>query len=226
MIQYHIYPGEKRRIVTFSYDDGRKDKPLVDLFNKYNVKATFHLNGSSLSEEELLQKRALYSGHEISCHTSRHGWPSRMPMQSVVQEVLSNRILLEEMAQYPVTGMSYPSGSYNDDVINAMRAAGIVYSRTVNSTMRFDLPDDFMRWHPTCHHARALELCDYFINNLDSQWIPPLFYIWGHSHEFVSDDDWAVMEKILQKLSNNDKIWYATLKLNGAKTGCVMLLPF
>ena len=67
-----------------------------------------------------------------------------------------------------------------------------------------------MKWHPTCHHVRALELCDYFINNLDSQWISPLFYIWGHSHEFKTDEDWAVMEKILQKLSSNDKIWYAT----------------
>ena len=36
MIQYHIYPGGKRRVVTFSYDDGHaNDRPLINLFNRY-----------------------------------------------------------------------------------------------------------------------------------------------------------------------------------------------
>ena len=46
MIQYHVFPGGKKRIVTFSYDDGHKnDERLIGLFNKYGVKGTFHLNG-------------------------------------------------------------------------------------------------------------------------------------------------------------------------------------
>ena len=46
MIQFHIYPGGKKRVVTFSYDDGHKnDEKLIDLFNCYGIKATFHLNG-------------------------------------------------------------------------------------------------------------------------------------------------------------------------------------
>lgn len=210
MIQYHIFPGAKRRAVTFSYDDGRNDEPLVKLFNEYGVKATFHLNGSTLSDEEIAQKRKLYENHEISCHTAMHGWPSRMPMQSVVEEVRLNRLLLEKIADYPVVGMSYPSGSYSEEAINAMKAMGIVYSRTTKNTMNFGLPEDFMKWHPSCHHKQALPLCDYFLKNIDSQWAGPLFYIWGHSHEFVNDDDWTVMKEILEKISGNEKIWYAT----------------
>ncbi|MBQ2754469.1 MAG: polysaccharide deacetylase family protein [Clostridia bacterium] len=210
MIQYNIFPEGKKRIVTFSYDDGRCDEPLVELFNRYNVKATFHLNGSEMDEEELLEKRKLYSKHEISCHTARHGWPSRMPLQSVVGEVLTNRLMLEKMALYPVVGMSYPSGSYSEAVIEAMKASGIVYSRTIKNTMGFELPDNFMEWHPTCHHNQALKLCDGFIRDLDSQWRGSLFYIWGHSHEFKTEDDWNMMTLILEKLSGNNKIWYAT----------------
>lgn len=210
MIQYNVFPEGKKRIVTFSYDDGRCDEPLIELFNKYKIKATFHLNGKELNQQELLKKRELYFGHEISCHTASHGWPSRMPSQSIVDEVFSNRLLLEKMALYPVVGMSYPSGSYNSAAIEAMKASGIVYSRTTKNTMDFDLPDDFMEWHPTCHHNQALRLCDDFLRDLDSQWRSPLFYIWGHSHEFKTEDDWNMMTRILEKISGNDKIWYAT----------------
>ena len=210
MIQFNVIPEGKKRIVTFSYDDGQNDEHLVALFNRYHIKATFHLNGKDLSAEEVLAKRTLYAGHEISCHTTTHGWPARMPQQSVVGEVLSNRLLLEKIAQYPVVGMSYPSGSYNAAAIAAMEASGIVYARTVRNTMNFDLPDCFMEWHPTCHHKQALQLCDKFLENLDSQWCSPLFYIWGHAHEFRTEADWDVMAAILEKLAGNPKIWYAT----------------
>lgn len=76
--------------------------------------------------------------------------------------------------------------------------------------MRFFLPEEFLTWHPTCHHRDALPLCDQFIKDLDSQWTHPLFYIWGHAHELTTEEAWAYMELILQKLGNNDKIWYAT----------------
>ena len=213
MIQYSIFPNGKRRIVTFSYDDGHeeKDTRLVELFNKYKVKGTFHLNISELTEsEKIIKKRELYKGHEISCHTAHHGWPAAMPLQSLIDEVIKNRLVLEKITESPVVGMSYPFGFYNSDIISVMRATGIVYSRTVNSTFGFTLPDNFLEWHPTCHHKDALPLCDKFMSSLDLTWSAPLLYIWGHSHEFNSEEDWAVMIKILEKISENEKIWYAT----------------
>ncbi len=214
MIQYHVYPGGKKRIVTFSYDDGSVfDERLIKLFNKYGVKSTFHLNGinyANITEEEADRLRKLYEGHEVACHTLRHGWPARMPLQSVVSEVWEERKILEKLFGYPITGMSYPSGSYDDKSISAMRACGIVYSRTVDANLNFKIPEDFMKWHPTCHHKLALELCDKFLDNMDSEWVHPLFYIWGHSHDLRCEEDWEYMEEILKKISGNDKIWYAT----------------
>ena len=213
MIQFGIYPGGKRWIVTFSYDDGKpEDARLIELFNAYGVKGTFHLNGNkylSATDAELETLRTIYSGHEISCHTLHHGWPSRMATQSVVSEVLEDRRILEKIAQYPVVGMSYPFGDYNEKVASVMQACGIVYSRTVASTNGFRLPEDFMQWHPTCHHKNALPLCEKFIENLNAA-SNPLLYIWGHSYEFDTEEKWAHMEQILKLISNNDQIWYAT----------------
>ncbi len=214
MIQYHVYPGGKKRIVTFSYDDGAPlDGRLIELFNKYGVKGSFHLMGSrylSHTEEQLAEVRKLYEGHEISCHTLRHGWPARMPAASLVREVTEDRAILEKIAGYPVTGMSYPSGSYNGEAEAVLSACGIVYSRTTKNTDNFYLPDDFLAWHPTCHHNGAHALCDKFLSNLDSEWHHPLFYIWGHSHEFRCEADWERMEALVSRLAGNDKIWYAT----------------
>ena len=214
MVQFHVFPGGKKRVLTFSYDDGSEnDVRLIEMFNKYGVKGTFHLNGINyvgISEERAEELRRIYAGHEVACHTLRHGWPARMPAQSVVLETLEDRKILEGIFGYPVVGMSYPSGSFDDKAVEAMRACGIVYSRTVVSTRNFPLPTDFMRWHASCHHIGALDICDNFLRDLDSPWTHPLFYIWGHSHELRNEDDWAMMDKILQKLAGNEKIWYAT----------------
>lgn len=214
MIQYHVFPGGKKRVVTFSYDDGSSnDKRLIELFNKYGVKGTFHLNGLNYinnTAEESEKLREIYKGHEVSCHTLRHGWPSRMPMQSVINEVFEDRKILEKVFGKVINGMSYPSGSFSDDVIKVLECCGIVYSRTTRDNMNFRLPENFLEWHPTCHHRDALPLCEKFLKNIDSEWTHPLFYIWGHSHEFRTEEDWEYIEEVIKYISNNDKIWYAT----------------
>ena len=214
MIQYHVFPNGKKRMVTFSYDDGHeKDKRLIEIFNKYGVKATFHLNGMNYigkTDAELKEIKKIYEGHEISCHTLMHGWPARMPMQSFAREIIEDRKILEKIAEAPVIGMSYPSGSFDGDVEQVLDSCGIVYSRTTVSNMEFCLPKDFLAWSPTCHHNDALALCDTFLNSLESEWTHPLFYIWGHSHEFRTEADWNYITEVVEKLAGNDKIWYAT----------------
>lgn len=216
MIQLHVYPGGKKRIVTMSYDDGHeRDIRLIELFNKYGIKATFHLNAgrfNSLSDEQLEEVKSRYRGHEVACHTVSHGWAQRMPLPSLVGEVIEDRRFWERTIGCPIVGMSYPSSAHSvtSDVKSTLHSCGIVYSRTTLSTFKFYLPDDFLAWNPTCHHKDALPLCDQFIANLDSEWTYPLFYIWGHSHELRTEEDWAHIEAILQRLGNNDKIWYAT----------------
>lgn len=210
MIQYNIFPGGRKKALTFSYDDGPKnDGRLIELFNRYGVKGTFHLNGikyKDMSESELENVAKLYKGHEISCHTLRHGFPTLMPEISLLNETLEDRKILESIACYPVKGMSYPYGDYDDATADILKACGIVYSRTVHSTENFKLPRNFLEWNPTCHHGGATALCDSFLEKDGA-----LFYIWGHSFEFDTEEKWQTEEELLKKLSGReDKIWYAS----------------
>ena len=127
MIQFNIFPGGVRRVVTFSYDDGNdKDERLIEMFNRYGVKGTFHLNGRRFigkTEEELDVYRKRYEGHEISCHTVNHGWLDKMPVVSIINEVMEDRRILEHLAGYPVVGMSYPSGAFDEISVDVLTPA-------------------------------------------------------------------------------------------------------
>ena len=46
---FDLYPDGKKRALTFSYDDGSaNDRRLVEIFNKFGMKGTFHLNSGHL----------------------------------------------------------------------------------------------------------------------------------------------------------------------------------
>ena len=216
MISFNRYKDGKKFIVTFSYDDGAvEDKRLIDLFNRYGVKGSFHLNSKkykNLSGEQLSEIKKMYEGHEISCHTYNHCWPTRVPKTTLVNEVIDDRRKLEDIAEYTVCGMSYPFGDYNEEVISALNECGILYSRTTKNTKKFSLPENFLEWHPTTHHDGAMECAKRFIEKMSSKYNnDPLLYIWGHSFEFKTEEKWQFIEDVIKLLSENkEDIWFAT----------------
>lgn len=213
MVKYNRYKNGVKRAITLSYDDGQEaDKRLVEIFNKYGMKATFHLNGNryqNMTDEELKEVAKLYEGHEISCHTFHHPHLEAMPLQVCTKDIADDKMILEKMCGYIVRGMSYPFGTYNDDIIAAMKAGGMEYSRTIASTSWFSIPNNFMVWDPTCHHnGDLLGLLEKFHNY---SWIDlSLFYIWGHSYEFDRDNNWNKIEEFCEKASGCEDVWYAT----------------
>jgi len=213
-IYFNRFPNGSKKALTMSYDDGNiADRRLVEIFNKYGIKGTFHLNSGRFGKYDNIEAEEvgeLYRGHEVSCHTVTHPFPTIMPREKMLSEILDDRINLEKLCGYPVRGMSYPYGLYDDNVVNVFSSAGIEYSRTVDSTNRFSLPTDYMRWHPTCHHSHdIMQKLNDFEN--DNSTMPKLFYIWGHSYEFDRNDNWNIIEDFCAAAGNRgDEFWYAT----------------
>ncbi|MGO4372069.1 polysaccharide deacetylase family protein [Paenibacillus sp. MCAF20] len=208
------YPGGKHKALTMSYDDGTTaDRRLVSLFNRYGIKGAFHLNGglfgngNRISEEEAAK---LYDGHEISAHTLTHPTIARIPREQLVHEIMEDRKKLERLAGYTVRGMSYPNGSFNEEIKGMLPYLGIEYARTVQTTGGFGISDDWHEWQPTCHHNdRLMERADSFIDLHKSQYLY-LMYVWGHSYEFDNDNNWELIESFCERISGQDNIWYAT----------------
>lgn len=211
------FPGGKTRAVTFSYDDGTEhDRRLVDIFDRYHLKATFHLNSGKFGikgtdDDYILadEVEELYEGHEVSAHAYTHPYFSHLTRNQMLSQLLDDKRTLERLCHYPVRGMSYPFGEFFDEMIDVAQCVGLEYSRTVESTHNFNLPTDFMHWNPTCHHNDAPAMLDDF-NHAPSWRDLSLFYIWGHSFEFNRENTWEMMEQFCKEISSYEDVWFAT----------------
>ncbi len=213
------FPQGRKLALTLSYDDGSiHDRKMIEILDKHNIKCTFNINSAlarnddwhiSLTEFKELCKTG---GHEIACHSKTHPRLELIPPIHATEEVLEDRKNLEELTGSFVRGMAYPYGTYNDTVVQILKNSGIVYSRTVNSTNTFEIPTDWLRLNPTCHHnaSNLMELADKFLSGPPAYSLPYLFYLWGHSFEFDRNDNWQILEEFCEKLGGNDQIWYAT----------------
>lgn len=224
-----LFPNGKRKALTFSYDDGvEQDIRLMELFNQYNLKCTFNLNGFHLDAEEreyeegrihrpLARRRAkeTYGGkvgrnHEIALHSYSHPHLESLEYERCVFEITHDREVLESIFERSITGSAYPFGTYNDTVVDVLDKCGVKYARTVESTHNFNIPTDWLRMPATCHHndPALFPLADKFINGApDTPW---LFYVWGHSYEFEAHGNWDRIEKFCELIANHNDVWYAT----------------
>lgn len=213
-----VYPQGKRKALTFSYDDGQNyDKKLVEILNSHGMKGTFHINSGSLvgkenkdtfiTAEELAE---VFKGHEVACHGVEHRNLPTITRQQASLEIGRDREALEKLTGNMIQGMSYAFGNYSLEVKEILKDQGIKYCRTVKGSGGFFPPEDFLEWHPTCHHDyRLLELGDQFLS-VAGYYELPIMYVWGHSFEFGRSGDWSVIEAFTEKMSGKEDIWYAT----------------
>lgn len=234
---YKAFPGGKHKVLTMSYDDGKvEDRRLIEIFNRYNIRGTFNLN-SELSETAgripKSEWKTLYEGHEVAVHTCTHPTLARCPRTEIAYELLHDRTELERVMGYPVRGLAFPNGSYDNDCCKIAADIGLEYARIaadkyaavfcaeqgaklaegpilLGDETGFDMPKDYMRWLPTCHHNHNLiEFGKKFLSLKKKQYLY-MMYVWGHSFEFERNNNWEIIEEFCRLIGGQDDIWYAT----------------
>jgi peptidoglycan/xylan/chitin deacetylase (PgdA/CDA1 family) len=219
-----MYPQKKMKALTLSYDDGvEQDRKLVEILNRYRIKATFNLNsgiqsGSSFWNNEGTTIRRLniqtlpelYAGHEIAVHSLTHPHLETLDEETISNELEQDKINLERIFNAQIYGMAYPFGTYNEAVINAVRRSGLRYARGVQCTRSFEIKQELLTFQPTAHHndASLMELGETFIKLKPDT--PQIFYLFGHSYEFDVDKNWDLIDDFCKLMSGRDDIYYAT----------------
>ncbi|MDR1400117.1 MAG: polysaccharide deacetylase family protein [Treponema sp.] len=220
-----MYPNGTMKALTLSYDDGvEQDKRLVEILNKYHIKATFNLNsgiqtgaskweshGCPIRRMNIAGLPALYAGHEVAVHSLTHPHLQELDSDTIRNELEQDKINLERIFQTPVYGMAYPYGTFNQQVVDVAKACGLRYSRGVVSTHSFDLPPDLLVYQPTCHHKdpQVLQLVQTFLD-MEQPDTHKVFYLWGHSYEFDVDDNWHIIEEFCKLVAGRHDIFYAS----------------
>ena len=220
------FPGGTPRALTLSYDDGvQQDLRLIELMNATGLRATFNLNSGCFSPEGTVfpqgqihrrfsRSEALNvyarGPHEIAIHGTMHAHPCTLSAQEREYEFRQDRLNLEAMFSRIIRGAAYAYGEYNEDTISTLRSSGIVYARTVHSTHDFQIPQDFLRLNPTCHHDDPMlfDLLDRFLD--PGVCTPHLFYLWGHSYEFEEHRNWDRIEAFARSAGGRKDVWYCT----------------
>ena len=219
------FPEGKPKALTLSYDDDtRPNIKFCEILDKYGLKCTFNINSGlfkddddtsvsrTMKKTEALEffNKCLDNGHEVAVHSCRHPFLESLPPSMATLEVINDRIALEKMFGRIIRGMAYPQGTYDDELVNCLRACGIAYARTTYQTEKFDIPTDWLRLPSTCRHKnpRLMELAKNFAESAPRR--PQLFYLWGHSYEFDDDNNWDLIENFAKYTGGRDDVWYAT----------------
>lgn len=111
---------------------------LLDLFDKYNVKATFFFTGrfAELSPEsvELVFSR----GHEIGCHGYSHeSFFDEMGFDEQAENLVKSKTIIEQITGKTIVSFRAPALRVNADTVKALEKAGFKYDSSVAS-QRFD----------------------------------------------------------------------------------------
>ena len=221
------FPEGRAKAFTLSYDDGvEQDIRLIELIRAHGVKCTFNLSSGEYPPEgfewepgrihrrmPLSRCREVYQGDdiEVAIHGTHHPFWDALPTPSAMWDIINDRRELESQYGRIIRGGAFPFGTYSDSAVEMLRLAGIAYCRTVKSSRSFNMPADWLRLEATCHHRdpELYELADRFVSVKNVR-DPLMFYVWGHTYEFEDNDNWHVMEELLDRVSGHDDVWYAT----------------
>jgi len=214
------------------WDDGvLDDVRLIEILRRHGAKASFNLNLGTqpaqrkaswvyrgvkdvwkLGKDEL---RDVYQGFTIANHTAKHLKLTEVPREDAVEDIRVGRDLLEQHFGCEVTGFVYPCGVYNPEVERIVKETGHIYARTTKNVACAFPPERPMAFHSNCHFAAA-DFSDRF--ELAKAEGHPVFYVWGHSYEHLTDDDWAATESKIARISADPDCQWTDLPELFAKT--------
>ena len=143
---------------------------LLDLFDRYEVSATFFFLGWLAERCPSLVKEIGTRGHEIASHGYNHELCSNLSMAELHEDLYRSKALLEDITGQPVHGYRAPSFSVSDEVLKIIEQCGYLYDSSYNS---FAMHKRYGRIHmqPGTSNGPATKLSEKFyelpISNLE-----------------------------------------------------------
>lgn len=208
--------------VVQCWDDGvSTDIRLVEMLRRYQARATFNLNAGlygkarrfgwmhgdmpvqRLGWDELPR---IYEGFTIANHSLTHPRLDQMERDAALREIVEGRERLRQAFGQPVLGFAYPFGTYTQETMVLVGAAGHIYARTGHSGCFSFPPQDPMVFHPCCHF-----LAYDFWSQYETAKQCGVFYFWGHSYEMTSEAMWSAFEEALKRIHNDPEACWGDL---------------
>lgn len=117
--------GREDKTVSISFDAawGNEDtQQLIDILEKYNVKATFFVVGQWVDKYPESVKALSDAGHEIMNHSNTHPHMSKLSQQQMIAEIEACNSKIEKITGKRPILFRAPYGEYCDGLITALQS--------------------------------------------------------------------------------------------------------
>ncbi|MDS0527518.1 polysaccharide deacetylase family protein [Clostridium sp. SHJSY1] len=129
-----IFSVEKEeKVVSISFDVNWAEQDylnsILDILDKYNVKATFFIMGgwANYSEENLTKLKLIHErGHEIGNHSYKHPMFSCISESRMIEELKKTDEIIENTIGEKPKLFRFPSGDYNKRACKVVNDAGYI----------------------------------------------------------------------------------------------------
>jgi peptidoglycan/xylan/chitin deacetylase (PgdA/CDA1 family) len=126
--------GLLERQVAITFDDGYLDnyQHAFPILRELSLKAAFFVTSEDIGKEgfmtwDMLREMAAAPGIEIGSHGLEHKSLSDIPEKEAWTSLVASKKSLEEKLGREIKAVSYPSGSFNEKVVEMARGAGYSY---------------------------------------------------------------------------------------------------
>ena len=127
--QLPIYCVQKDyKVLSISFDAawGNEDtQQLIDILEKYGVKATFFVVGEWVDKYPESVKALHDAGHEVMNHSNTHAHYPQLSADQVVADLNACNDKIEAVTGVRPTLVRLPYGDYDDSSVNAVRSIGM-----------------------------------------------------------------------------------------------------
>ena len=117
---YSVETEEKRAALTFNcaWDETGLDA-LLAILKEYDARCTFFVVGEFAQRCPDAVRKIYNAGHEIGNHSMAHKDPVNMDYGALLSDINACNELLFSLTGQPVTLYRAPSGSYDDETVEA-----------------------------------------------------------------------------------------------------------
>lgn len=125
--QPKIQSSSSKPQVALTFDDGpgAYTNQLLDIFKKYNVKASFFVLGSRVNSYPEIIKREINEGHTVGNHSWSHPQLNQLAKNNIEQQISNTNDAIFKLTSYRSKFLRPPYGATNEIVANVSRNLGM-----------------------------------------------------------------------------------------------------
>lgn len=105
-------------VVALTFDDGpsRYTEEILETLKKHEVCATFFVLGNKVEDYKEVLKKSIEYQNELGNHSYNHKWLSRLPINSLKEQIEKTQQILQESLSYQPKYLRPTYGSVNDRI--------------------------------------------------------------------------------------------------------------